>query len=102
MALARACYADADIYLLDDPLSAVDPAVAQKLFTNCIAGYLKNKARLLDTHQVSFLPRVDSVIVLDPNGAQAFCGTYAEMKQRECEQGSELCAILESVTPSED
>jgi len=36
LSLARAIYSDADIYLLDDPLSAVDPQVANDIFTNCI------------------------------------------------------------------
>ena len=65
VSLARACYSDADIYLLDDPLSAVDPNVAQKLFTKCIHGFLRNKATILVTHQVSFLPRVKRILVLE-------------------------------------
>jgi ATP-binding cassette, subfamily C (CFTR/MRP), member 4 len=43
ISLARAVYANADIYLLDDPLSAVDPDVAEKLFKKCIEGHLKDK-----------------------------------------------------------
>ena len=50
ISLARACYSNADIYLLDDPLSAVDPPVAKKIFSQCIRGYLKEKAVLLVTH----------------------------------------------------
>ena len=59
ISLARACYSNADIYLLDDPLSAVDSRVVKKIFENCILGFLKNKAVLLVTHQVSFLEGVD-------------------------------------------
>ena len=51
MSLARAIYQDKDIYLLDDPLSAVDPKVASKIFSNCINGLLKDKTRVLVTHQ---------------------------------------------------
>ena len=51
VALARAVYQDKDIYLLDDPLSAVDPKVASKIFSNCINGLLKDKTRVLVTHQ---------------------------------------------------
>ena len=50
ISLARAVYADADIYLFDDPLSAVDPEVAKLIFDECIRGFLKNKLRVLVTH----------------------------------------------------
>jgi ATP-binding cassette subfamily C (CFTR/MRP) protein 4 len=61
LSLARAVYSDADIFFLDDPLSAVDPDVASKLFKNCINGYLKDKCRVLVTHQVQYLKNVDSI-----------------------------------------
>ena len=50
ISLARAVYANADIYLLDDPLSAVDPAVANSIFQDCLCGALKDKAVILVTH----------------------------------------------------
>jgi len=50
ISLARAIYSNADIYLLDDPLSAVDPNVANLLFSECIQGHLKDKAVILVTH----------------------------------------------------
>ena len=50
ISLARAVYSDADIYLLDDPLSAVDPQVAHDIFENCISGVLKDKIVILVTH----------------------------------------------------
>jgi ATP-binding cassette subfamily C (CFTR/MRP) protein 4 len=50
ISLARALYQDADIYLLDDPLSAVDPEVAQNLFNKCVTGFLKDKIVVLVTH----------------------------------------------------
>ena len=52
ISLARAIYADADIVLLDDPLSAVDPEVANKIFTECIQEALKDKLVVLVTHQL--------------------------------------------------
>lgn len=52
MSLARALYSNSDIILLDDPLSAVDPEVAAKLFHECIRGYLKDKVVILVTHQL--------------------------------------------------
>uniref|UniRef100_A0AAX7TYV4 Multidrug resistance-associated protein 4 n=1 Tax=Astatotilapia calliptera TaxID=8154 RepID=A0AAX7TYV4_ASTCA len=62
--LARAVYEDADIYLLDDPLSAVDAEVGKHLFDKCICGLLKNKCRILVTHQLRHLREVDQILVL--------------------------------------
>jgi len=63
--LARAVYRQADLYLLDDPLSAVDTHVAKHLYKKCITKYLYGKTRILVTHQLYFLKRVDHIIVLD-------------------------------------
>ncbi|KAI1289477.1 ATP-binding cassette sub-family C member 4 [Halotydeus destructor] len=63
--LARAIYRDADVYLLDDPLSAVDPAVAKHIFQNCIKGFLKIKTVFLVTHQLQFLKKADDIILLE-------------------------------------
>lgn len=62
--LARAVYNDADIYLLDDPLSAVDTHVSKDLFEKCIKGYLKGKTVLLATHQLQFLKYADIIVVM--------------------------------------
>lgn len=64
--LARACYARADIYLLDDPLSAVDAHVGRHIFDQVIGpnGLLKNKARILCTNAVNVLPQADQIIML--------------------------------------
>ena len=51
IALARAVYTQREVYLLDDPLSAVDAVVSSKLFVRCINGILRNKTRILVTHQ---------------------------------------------------
>jgi len=60
-------YAEADIYLLDDPLSAVDAHVGKSIFDQVIGpnGLLKNKTRLFVTNSLSFLPQVDQIIMLD-------------------------------------
>ncbi len=54
--LARAVYYDADTVLLDDPLSAVDAHVSKFLFDECICGILKDKTRVLVTHQLQLRP----------------------------------------------
>lgn len=60
----RAVYLDADIYLLDDPLSAVDVHVSNHLFEMCISHYLKCKIVILATHQQQFIKSADQVLVL--------------------------------------
>lgn len=63
--LARCVYRDADIYLLDDPLSAVDIHVAKHLFDECIMGYLARKTRILITHQVQHLKEADRIVLME-------------------------------------
>ena len=65
VALARACYAQSDIVLLDDPLSAVDAQVGAHIFQMCICGLLADKTRILTTHQMQYLPAADWVVVMD-------------------------------------
>lgn len=60
----RAVYRDADIYLLDDPLSAVDTKVARHIFYSCISQFLADKSVILVTHQLQFLSGVDKIVVL--------------------------------------
>ena len=62
--LARAVYRDADIYLLDDPLSAVDAAVARHLFDKCIRGLLGDRVVVLVTHQLPFALEADKILAL--------------------------------------
>lgn len=62
--LARALYVDADIYLLDDPLSAVDTHVGRHLFDKAIKGFLRDKVRVLVTHQLQYLKDVDQILIL--------------------------------------
>ena len=62
--LARCLYVDADIYLMDDPLSAVDTHVGRHLFDQAINGFLRNKIRILVTHQLQYLKDVDQILVL--------------------------------------
>ena len=53
--LARSLYKKADIYMFDDPLSAVDTKVAKHIFENVFMDFLKDKTMILSTHQVHFL-----------------------------------------------
>ncbi len=81
LALARAVYSQADIYLLDDPLSAVDPKVARSIFGNAIEKVLKGKTVLLTTHQVDFARGCENIILME-DGKVLGSGTYEELKQQ--------------------
>jgi ATP-binding cassette subfamily C (CFTR/MRP) protein 1 len=78
VSLARAVYQHSDIYLLDDPLSAVDAHVGQAIFNNCIRDYLDGTTRILVTHQLQYLPYVDHIIVLK-KGEIVEMGTYEQL-----------------------
>uniref|UniRef100_A0A3P8RDL9 Multidrug resistance-associated protein 4 n=1 Tax=Astatotilapia calliptera TaxID=8154 RepID=A0A3P8RDL9_ASTCA len=81
--LARAVYQDADIYLLDDPLSAVDAEVGKHLFEQCICGLLKNKCRILITHQLQHLRTADQILVLKEVCPPLFAQTITEETRAE-------------------
>lgn len=82
ISLARAVYSDADVYLLDDPLSAVDAQVRVDLFNRCICEYLKTKTRVLVTHQLHVLEHVENIICLD-KGILVVSGSYSELQNNE-------------------
>jgi ABC-type multidrug transport system fused ATPase/permease subunit len=71
MNIARAIYFNADIVLMDDPLSAVDAHVGRHIMDNAICGLLKDKCRILATHQLHVLSRCDRIIWVDGGRVQA-------------------------------
>ncbi|KAJ3127452.1 Multidrug resistance-associated protein 4 [Nowakowskiella sp. JEL0407] len=78
LSLARAVYFNADIYLLDDPLSAVDTKVGRHLFEKCIMGILRTKARILVSHQLQFIRDCDKVVLLEEGSVVGF-GKYEDV-----------------------
>eukprot|EP00004_Rigifila_ramosa_P018380 TRINITY_DN4565_c0_g1_i3.p1 TRINITY_DN4565_c0_g1~~TRINITY_DN4565_c0_g1_i3.p1 ORF type:complete len:991 (-),score=281.77 TRINITY_DN4565_c0_g1_i3:1492-4185(-) len=82
VSMARAVYQDTDVYLLDDPLSAVDAHVGAHIFENVIGarGILKDKCRILVTHGISFLPQTDRIVVLKC-GQVTESGTYTQLME---------------------
>uniref|UniRef100_A0A673UDD6 Multidrug resistance-associated protein 1 n=1 Tax=Suricata suricatta TaxID=37032 RepID=A0A673UDD6_SURSU len=80
ISLARAIYQNSDIYVLDDPLSAVDAHVGKHIFNKILGpnGLLKDKTRLLITHSIHFLPQVDEIVVLG-NGTVLEKGSYSTL-----------------------
>ncbi|XP_034455993.1 multidrug resistance-associated protein 7 [Hippoglossus hippoglossus] len=78
LALARAVYMDKDIYLLDDPLAAVDADVAEHLMQKCIVELLRGKTRILCTHRIEFVDKADTVVLME-NGTIIKTGSPAEI-----------------------
>lgn len=71
ISLAHVIYSKHDIVVMDDPMSAVDPQVGQHLLHSCIVnGPLKDKTRILVTHQLDALPYADMIIVMDSNRSE--------------------------------
>uniref|UniRef100_A0AAQ5XSE2 Multidrug resistance-associated protein 4 n=1 Tax=Amphiprion ocellaris TaxID=80972 RepID=A0AAQ5XSE2_AMPOC len=97
VSLARAVYHDADIYLLDDPLSAVDAEVGRHLFEECICGVLKKKPRILVTHQLQYLKAADQIVVLK-EGQMVARGTYNELQG----SGLDFTSLLKEDKDQED
>ncbi|XP_067123850.1 ATP-binding cassette sub-family C member 4-like [Centruroides vittatus] len=84
--LARALYLDADIYILDDPLSAVDIPVASHIFEKCIMEYLSEKICILVTHHIHFLKFVNKILVLKEGNCEAI-GDYNKIINSEINLG---------------
>ncbi|KAI9102353.1 hypothetical protein K1719_023555 [Acacia pycnantha] len=76
--IARALYQDADIYLFDDPFSAVDAHTGSHLFKECLLGFLSSKTVIYITHQVEFLPTANLILVMK-DGEITQCGKYNDL-----------------------
>ncbi|KAF1761582.1 hypothetical protein GCK72_009838 [Caenorhabditis remanei] len=83
ISLARAVYQNHDIYLLDDPMSAVDAHVGSQLFSSVIGpdGILRNKTRILVTNELSYLEKSDRIIVMN-GGKIEYEGKYRDLMQQ--------------------
>ena len=80
ISLARCLYKDADLYLLDDPLSSVDSKVGNKIFEKAFVKYLKNKARILVTNELNNLSSVDKIVYME-NKKIIFVGSFDEFNK---------------------
>jgi ABC-type proline/glycine betaine transport system ATPase subunit len=72
-------YNDADIILMDDPISALDANVRKKIFKEVFQGMLKYKTRVLVTHAVDFLHLADRIVVVKDGSIQSI-GSFDEMQ----------------------
>lgn len=89
ISLARAIYSKADLLLLDDPLSAVDPYVGRAIFEEAILGVLRVRTRILATHQTHVLSRCDRILWLQGGEVKAL-DTFEALKA----QYPEFCELV--------
>lgn len=85
VSLARAVYADTDILLLDDPISALDAKVGKKVFDQVLRGMCKDKTIVLATHAIDYLPLADKIVLLDQGRIEAQ-GSFEELKSNDIMQ----------------
>lgn len=95
--LARAVYKMADMYLLDDPLSAVDTQVGKHLFDECISKFLKEKVVVLVTHQLQYLKQTEQIVIMD-EGKILIKGSYEYLQ----ESGLNFATLLSENLEIED
>uniref|UniRef100_A0A6M2DRX2 ABC-type glutathione-S-conjugate transporter n=1 Tax=Xenopsylla cheopis TaxID=163159 RepID=A0A6M2DRX2_XENCH len=103
VSLARAVYNGADIYFLDDPLSAVDSHVGKHIFEQVIGpcGLLKNKTRILVTHGITYLPYTSNIAVL-VGGSISETGTYKELLDKKGAFADFLVQHIQNVGEQEE
>nr|AHB63235.1 multidrug resistance-associated protein [Chrysomela lapponica] len=89
--LARAIYRKTDVYLMDDPLSAVDTHVGRHLFDECIYRHLRGKTRILVTHQLQYLKNADVIVVMNEGRIEAQ-GSFEEL----CDSDLDFTKLLVS------
>ncbi|XP_059756486.1 ATP-binding cassette sub-family C member 2 isoform X4 [Balaenoptera ricei] len=103
ISLARATYQNSDIYILDDPLSAVDAHVGKHIFNKVLGpnGLLKGKTRLLVTHSIHFLPQVDEIVVLG-NGTILEKGSYSTLLAKKGLFAKNLKTFIKQTGPKDE
>lgn len=99
--LARAVYQDSDVYLLDDVFSAVDAHTGSALFKDCLLDALRKKTRVLVTHQVEFLHKVDLILVVQ-DGVIEQSGTYTDLLKAGAEFGALVAAHKKAIGEVEE
>ncbi|XP_031568580.1 multidrug resistance-associated protein 4-like [Actinia tenebrosa] len=101
VSLARAMYSEAEIVLLDDPLSAVDAKVGQQIFEKCVCEELSGSLRILVTHQLQYLPRADWIVIIK-DGRIEDQGSYEKLKARGTIQQEHIIEVAASNNSTAD
>uniref|UniRef100_A0A453CZD4 ABC transporter C family member 2 n=1 Tax=Aegilops tauschii subsp. strangulata TaxID=200361 RepID=A0A453CZD4_AEGTS len=97
VSMARAVYSDSDVYLFDDPLSALDAHVGRQVFDKCIKEELRHKTRVLVTNQLHFLPYVDKILLIH-DGVVKEEGTFDELSNT----GEQFKKLMENAGKMEE
>jgi len=82
VSIARALYSDSDIYLLDDPISALDAHVGRNIINNVLCDYLKDKTRILVTHAIQYCNRADRIVYMK-DGKIDWEGDFEQLEKQE-------------------
>ena len=105
ISLARAMYEQADVYLLDDPLSPLPTYTRKKIFKDCIVDHLKDKTRVLVTRDITELYHCDEILLFNKDGKYDGCYCYEDFKKclLEKKENSSLQdrMVLDNVTSCE-
>ena len=101
ISIARAAYAGAELVILDDPLSAMDPHVGQRVFSQCICGLLSGVTRIFCTNALQFATTAERIYYLD-KGCVVESGTHAELVARDDGQYAALYAHVASTVSFEE
>jgi ATP-binding cassette, subfamily C (CFTR/MRP), member 1 len=96
--IARALYKESDLFIFDDPLSALDQYVGKHIFENCFVKMLKNKTRIISSHQIQYSKYADYIYVLD-DGKIIEEGTFEKLSFK---QNGKLAELLNKVKIQED
>uniref|UniRef100_A0A8C2KYR0 Cystic fibrosis transmembrane conductance regulator n=1 Tax=Cyprinus carpio TaxID=7962 RepID=A0A8C2KYR0_CYPCA len=92
VALARAIYRDADVYLLDAPFTHLDIATEKEIFDKCLCKLMASKTRILVTNKIEHLKRADKILLLH-NGESFFYGTFSELQSERPDFSSLLLGL---------
>ena len=101
LGMARCLYADKDIVMLDDPISALDINVGKFVMENTVKGYLKDKTRIITTHAIAYLKYFDYIYIMD-QGKIVKHGSYEFIKQTEEYQEIQNIILEESEKKEEE
>ena len=82
ISIARSIYSDSEIYIFDDPLSALDAYVGMNLFKQVFNDFLKEKTFIISTHALQYLSFFDRILYMK-DGKVFWSGTYQEIIKEE-------------------